>query len=450
MRKMLFLLLVALGISQVAFAQNESKAFSLQEAQDYAALHAYTVLDKALDYEKARKTIKETAALGLPQISASWGYSYNAQIPEQPVPAQFFDPNAPEGEFATVAFGVSHQNQAQFQLSQLLLDGSYFVALQATRVVKETKRLEKEEAEIEARKNTAQSYYGALVAVQTRDILKNNLEVLEANYKETAKLFENGFVEDQDVSQLELLVNNLRNNLNNANRQVNLAMQLLKFNMGIDLQEQIVLSSSLEEILAPVKLDASLVGESFLVDQHISFKTLLTQEKGAQLQLANEKAKYFPTLAGFVNHSQSNFGNEFNDVFNFNTYWIPGTTIGASLNWNIFTGLGRQAKVQKAKIDLDRIAIAKKATETQLELQYQRALSDYNFAMDNLNNQMRNRALSERIFSRTLRKYKEGISSSLELTQSENQHLESERNYINALLNLLNAKEALEYALGKY
>lgn len=438
------------GASLVLQAQKEARAFTIQEAQEYASQNSYTVLDKVLDYEKARKTIKETAALGLPQISASFGYSYNAQIPEQPIPAQFFDPSAPEGSFTTVAFGVAHQNQGQIQVSQLLLDGSYFVALQATRVVKETKRLEKEEAEIEARKNVAQAYYGALVSMRTKEILENNLQILEENFEETSKLFENGFVEDQDVSQLELLVNNLRNNLNQANRQVSLALQLLKFNMGIDLQEEIILSSGLEEILAPIKLDATLVAEDFTLDQHITYKTLLTQEKGARLQLANERAKYFPTLGGFVNHSQSNFANDFADAFSFNTYWIPGTTIGASLNWNIFTGLGRQAKVQKAKIDLDRIQIAKQATESQLQLQYQQALSDYNFAMDNLNNQLRNRGLSERILVKTLRKYQEGISSSLELTQAENQYLESERNYINALLNLLNAREALEYALGKY
>ncbi len=450
MKKVLFALFFTATCGLSAYGQKESRAFTLAQAEEYAAQHSYTVQDKVLDYEKARKTIKETAALGFPQISGSFGYSYNAQIPEQPIPAQFFDPNAPEGEFATVAFGVAHQNQAQVQLSQLLLDGSYFVALQATRVVKETKRLEKEEAEIEARRNTAQSYYGALIAIETQKILAQNLKTLEENFRETKKLFENGFVEDQDVSQLELLVNNLQNNLNNANRQVNLAMQLLKFNMGIDLEEEIILSSDLEDILAPVKLDATLASEDFAVDRHITFKSLISQERGAELQLANEKAKYYPTLSGFVNHSQSNFANEFNDAFSFDTYWIPGTTIGASLNWNIFTGLGRQARVQKAKIDLERIQVAKQATESQLELQYQQAQSDYSFAMDNLNNQMRNRSLSKRIFEKTLRKYEEGLSSSLELTQSENQYLEAERNYINALLNLLNTKEALEYALGKY
>lgn len=443
------LLIGAILFTAPLLAQQEAKQFSLQEAQDFAAQHAYTVQDKILDYEKARKTIKETAALGLPQISGSFGYSYNAQIPEQPIPAQFFDPNAEEGEFATVAFGVAHQNQAQVQLNQLILDGSYFVALQATRVFKETKSLEKEEAVIDARRNVAQSYYGVLVAEETQKILTKNLKTLQENFEETQKLFQNGFVEDQDVTQLELLVNNLANNVRNTERQVALAYQLLKFNMGIPLQEEIVLTSSLNDVINPVRGDISLSGSPFQVDQHISYRSLLSQEKGAQLQLANERAKYFPTLSGFVNHSQSNFANDFDQAFSFDTYWIPGTTIGASLNWQIFAGMGRQAKVQKAKIDLDRIRVAKQASESQLQLQYQQALSDYNFAMDNLSNQMRNRNLSERIRNRTLRKYQEGLASSLELTQVENQYLDAERNYINSILNVLNAKEALEYALGQ-
>ncbi|WP_421751206.1 TolC family protein [Croceimicrobium sp.] len=436
-------------ISAPLWAQQEAKQFSLQEAQDYAARNSYTVQDKVLDYEKARKTIKETAAMGLPQISGSFGYSYNAQVPKQPIPAQFFNPNAGEDDIAYVAFGVAHQNQAQLQLSQLLIDGSYFVALQATRVVKETKALEREEAEINARRNTAQSYYGALVAEETLEILKANLETVKSNFDETQKLFENGFVEDQDVSQMELLYNNLQNNVNNAERQVKLAYQLLKFNMGISLEEEITLSSSLEEVINPVRSDATLAQNPFQVDKHISFRNLLSQEKGASLQLANERAKYFPTLSGFVTHSQSNFSNQASDAFSFDTYWIPGTTIGASLSWNIFTGLGRTARVQKAKIDLERIRLAKTATESQLELQFHQAQSDYDFALDNLSNQMRNRTLSEKVRDRTLRKYKEGLASSLELTQAENQYLEAERNYINAILNVLNAKEALEYALGQ-
>lgn len=443
-------LFAGLLLSSGLFAQAEGASrFSLAEAEDYAALHSYTVQDKLLEVEKAKKTITETAAMGLPQVSASFGYSYNAQIPQTPVPAQFFDPNAPEGEFATVEFGVAHQNRGQLQVNQLLLDGSYFVALQASKVFKETKRLESEQAEIEARKNTAQSYYGVLVAEKTKSILEQNLKVLSDNFKETRKLYENGFVEDQDVDQLELLVNNLQNNLANAERQRKLAYQLLKFNMGISLDKPIALSTKLEELITPAQIALGLSLDSFQVDNHISYRSTLANERAAQLSLANEKAKYYPSLSAFLTHSQSLFGNEVGDVFNFDTYWIPGTTIGASLQWNIFTGLARHAKVQKAKIDVERIAVAKSATESQLDLEFERALSDYKYAIDNYNNQMRNMELSEKIRNKTLLKYKEGLSSSLELSQSENQLLQTQTNYINAILKALNSKEALEYALGK-
>tara|TARA_R110001592_G_scaffold23456_3_gene91998 strand:+ start:37661 stop:39010 length:1350 start_codon:yes stop_codon:yes gene_type:complete len=442
-------LLLGLLLSSGIMAQADATRFSLAEAEDYAAQHAYTVQDKVLEFEKAKKTITETAAMGLPQISASFGYSYNAQIPESPIPARFFDPNAPEGEFATVAFGVAHQNQAQIQVNQLLLDGSYFVALQASKVFKETKRLDKEQAEIEARKNVAQSYYGVLVAQKTKGILEKNLKVLSDNFRETRKLYENGFLEDQDVDQLELLINNLQNNISNTERQLDLAYQLLKFNMGMPLDKSIELSTSLEELITPAQIAVGLSLDSFNVENHITYRSTLANERAAQLSLANEKAKYYPSLGAFATHSQSNFGNEFNDVFNFNTYWIPGTTIGASLSWNVFTGLARHAKVQKAKIDVDRISVAKEATEGQLDLAYERASSDYKFAIDNYNNQLRNLELSEKIRNRTLLKYKEGLSSSLELSQSENQLLQTQTNYINAILNALNSKEALEYALGK-
>ena len=442
--------MAGLIISSGLLAQADGASrFSLAEAEDYAALHAYTVQDKVLEFEKAKKTITETAAMGLPQISASFGYSYNAQIPQTPIPAQFFDPNAPEGEFATVAFGVAHQNQGQLQVNQLLLDGSYFVALQASKVFKETKRLESELAEIEARKNAAQSYYGVLVSEKTVSILKQNLKVLSDNFKETRKLYENGFVEDQDVDQLELLINNLQNNLDNAERQRKLAYQLLKFNLGMGLDKPIALSTTLEELITPAQIALGLSLDSFQVDNHISYRSTIANERAAQLSLANERAKYYPSLSAFLTHSQSLFGNEIGDVFDFNTYWIPGTTIGASLRWDIFTGLARHAKVQKAKIDVERIAVAKSATESQLDLEFERALSDYKFAIDNYNNQMRNMELSEKIRNKTLLKYKEGLSSSLELSQSENQLLQTQTNYINAILKALNSKEALEYALGK-
>jgi len=449
MKKTSILLLSLLSSALWGQAQEPTTlSFSLAEAEQYAAENGYNVLDRQKEVEKARQTIRETAAIGLPQISTTFGYSYNAQIQEQPIPAQFVNPNAPEGEFITLPFGVAHQNQAQVQVNQLILDASYFVALRATRVFKETKRLEKETAEIDARKNAAQAYYAVLVAQKSYDIIKNNLATTQDNFAETRKLYENGFVEQQDADQLEILVNNLQAGLQNAERQVTLALQVFKFNLGIPLERDVQLTQNLDELLFDQKTGEALINQNFSVEEHIAYRSVLSQEKGAQLQVANERAAYYPKLNGFINHTQSNFANDFDQSFSFNTFWIPGTTIGASLSWTLFTGFARDARVQKAKVDLDRVQIAKSSTANQLNLNYQQARSDFSFALDNYNNKKRNMKLTERVFNQTTKKYREGISSSLELTQAQNQYLQAESDYVNALMNLLNAKESLENALG--
>jgi outer membrane protein TolC len=52
--------------------------------------------------------------------------------------------------------------------------------------------------------------------------------------------------------------------------------------------------------------------------------------------------------------------------------------------------------------------------------------------------------LSEKIFRRTGIKYQEGISGSLDLLNTQRQYLDSQSQYINAALNVLNKSIALQ------
>ena len=62
----------------------------------------------------------------------------------------------------------------------------------------------------------------------------------------------------------------------------------------------------------------------------------------------------------------------------------------------------------------------------------------------------KNLALAERIYDKVKAKYDEGINSSLELTQANNQLLETQGNFINASFQLINAKVNLDKALNNY
>ncbi len=437
-------LIMALLISFLGHAQVEERSFSLEEAQQYALENGYAVVDKQYEFEKAKQTIKETAAIGLPQVNAGFDFTWNAEIAQQPVPAEFF--GGERGTFQTVAFGTNYQNIASLNVDQLLLDGSYFVALQATRVYKNAARLDKEISEWEIKKNVSQAYYGVLISEKTIEVLEENIGTLEKNLKETSALYNNGFVEEQDVDQLELLVSNLSNNLNRTKRQYELAKMMLNFNMGRETNAPIQLSSSLEDVL--VEEDA-LFQDAFSAEENVNFKYVDVQAQGAELQVRNEKMKYLPTLSAFLRHGRSNFQNEFDPLWDFSDDWIPSTAIGLSLQWNILQGFKRPATVQKARLDLDRAKVAKELTKSQLQLEYDQAKSNYEYSYDNYNTQIRNVELSKRIRDKTRVKYTEGISSSLDLTQAENQYLEAQQNYLNALQNLLNAKEELIFAIGK-
>jgi outer membrane protein TolC len=73
----------------------------------------------------------------------------------------------------------------------------------------------------------------------------------------------------------------------------------------------------------------------------------------------------------------------------------------------------------------------------------------YEAAMNKMNNNQKNLELSERIKDQTRIKYKEGMSSSVELTQTENQFLTSQINYVLSMYDVITSKADLDYALGK-
>jgi outer membrane protein TolC len=159
---------------------------------------------------------------------------------------------------------------------------------------------------------------------------------------------------------------------------------------------------------------------------------------------------FAPKVNGFLTHQQSNFDNDAFNMFNYNSYWIPSTVMGLSVSMPVFTSFANKMRLDQARIDLIEVQEAKDQIGQALTLEYEQAKSAYSYASDRLSNEQRNREITKSIRDKTLIKYKEGISSSLEVTQTQNQYLNSETNYLSAMLELLNAKSRLDKVLGNY
>ncbi len=453
--RVIFALAVQPLLAQVDPATGTARSFSLQEAQAYGRTHNYAVQDKQFEIEKAQQTIRETAALYYPQIAGSYDVRYNAIIQPIAFPAEaaefILGRPAPEGEefvYANLG-GGKYQTTAGLTANWYIGDVSNFLAKKATEVLREMRSLDKAEAQLNVTTEVAKAYYNVLLARENIMVLDSNLAALQKNQYEIEQLFQNGFLEEQDADQMELVVSNLQTNIENVKRQEVLALQFLKFQMGIPMEEEIELTGNLEDYTAAAMAEVGALNETNLqVQEHISYRMVESQYKGAVLAYKNEKADWYPSLS--FNAAYSNFyvSNDFDPV-NLNTYWAPASFIGGTLQMDLFTGFARPAQIQKAKIDIHRTEVARELTENQLKLQYQQAKSDYLFALENYRNQQKNVELSARIRNRTRIKYSEGLSSSLDLSQTENQFLETQTNYIAALQALLHARENLEKALGQ-
>jgi outer membrane protein TolC len=70
--------------------------------------------------------------------------------------------------------------------------------------------------------------------------------------------------------------------------------------------------------------------------------------------------------------------------------------------------------------------------------------SNFNNAYENYITQSKNVDVAKRVFESFNNKYKQGLVSSLELTQANSNYLQAESNYISAVLSLLQAKLSLD------
>ncbi len=421
--------------------------FSLKQAQEYAVAFSTDTRNSRIDVAMARKKIWETTASGLPQLNATLSYRDNLKIPTTLIPAKFLDPDAGEGEFIGLKFGTQHNATFDVTATQLVFNGSYIVALQASKVYLQLAQNLQEKKEIDIRETVANTYHLVLLAEKTRQILNASLENLRQSLREAAAMHQAGFSEATQVDQLQLAVSDLENTLATTGRQVETAYRLLKLQMGVDQDRAVALSDSLESILAA--MDAELPAPAdFNLKRHIDFRALETQERSMALLLKREKTEYLPTVTAFLSLSQSAMRDRFN-FFNKGETWFPASILGFNLTVPVFTSGSRPARVAQARLELEKTQNLKKQAADSLKLAMVQARSDFAAALEREKNTAGMAALAQRILDDTRSKFGQGMATSMELTQAHNQYLNAESGHSQTVVQLLDARLRLDKALNR-
>jgi outer membrane protein TolC len=396
---------------------------------------------------KAKKKVWETTSMGLPQIDATASYQQFIEQPVNLMPARIFNPQAPADKYVPVKFGTEQNMKWTATLKQLIFSGSYLVGLQSSKTFKKIS----ENAEVKTRQKIKEAivnaYGNALLTSESIKILQNNITTVDKNLFEVQQMFANGLVEETDVEQLQITLANLKNQVDYMQRMNKIAYEMLNFTLGRKTNAPIELTDTIES-LKDQGMQLDLLQSDFKADNNIDFMIGKNQVKAKKLQLKYEKTKALPTIAAFVNYGKSAYNNNF-EFFNSNQAWYEQSLFGVNINIPIFSSLGRTARVQQAKIDYENAQIDLSEQEKQLSLQYNRAKNEYEHSFKNYNIAKDNLRLAEKIESKEVVKFKEGVGNSFQLNQARMQLYQAQQQYLQSIIEIINNKVSLENLIGK-
>jgi len=439
MRYLFTLTFAALAVWSTA-QSSEPLSLSLDEALALAKTNNQTLANAQLDIAYAETQVNEIKAQGLPQINGSAGFTHNYLVPTSIIPGDFV---GQPGTTVPVQFGVPFTMQAVLGANQLLFDGTFFLGLKAASEFVNISKLSASKNEIDVREAVTKAYYMALISDQNIGQLSESLTNIKKLKEETQAMYEAGFAEKLDVDRLVLSVSNLEISINQLQNQAKLAKQLLLNSMGLDVNQEVTLTSALPS----QESTADDLAASFNPDNRIEMKILNQQQELNELSLRRYKMGYLPSVYGNFNYG----GNTFAPEGSFNTLgndWFGLGSYGISLNVPIFDGFYKKAKLDQVKIDMNKTENTKKQAVQGMSLQVSQAKTNYLNAMKSIELQKKSKELAESIYNTTSIKFKEGVGSSFEMINAESELTQARTNYLNALYELNVAKIDLNKALG--
>jgi len=474
----LFITLLFLGIFQPGSCQEtaEKLVLNLQEAVDQAIAYNKSLKNARLEVERSRRSIWESIAQGLPQVDGTVNYMsyFNYQMefnfgggeapsftPEQLQDA--FDQTVSTFPFYTTndlavhgansfydaqlqsmvgptAITLKDQSTATLQLSQLIFSGQYIVGIQTAKLAQKISEQNLESSELNIKESVISSYYLVLITQESLDILEQNLKNLQGTLEQTRQMYKAGMAEQTDVDQIRINVSQLANATNAQRRNLELNYNMLRFQLGLRSEVELELTDSLESLFSSTQPESALIVPLVLED-NVTYQIMQTQEEINRRLLGLEQWNYAPTIAGFYNYNKKILVSGFD--------MNPNHLVGLNMSVPIFSSGMRKARVDQARIEYNMAQNNREMLEDQLVLQEKQFKYNLQNSLENYYTQQENVEVALSVYDSYMRKYEQGMATSLDLTQANGNYLDAESNYLTAMMEVMNARLQLDKLMNK-
>lgn len=443
MRKV-YIAFISLCLTAPALHAQEITRLTLQECMDYAAKHNYANKNAQLDILIQQTQNNQVLANAYPHVNGK------ADLTHFPKPqSSFIDAGTFTGGpsfIAPVPFTIPYTASASVSASMPLFDGSLLVAVKARNTVLDLVRQSGKVTDQTLRYNVMKAYNSLVIAYRQYDILKNSLEYARSLEHDVQVTREAGFAEKIDVDRTTVQVNNLASDSIRIGNMLVLTEQVLKFQMGMDINTRIMLTDT--NVEAHRASAASLLAREGSYEKVPEYILVNTQLRLNEYNLQRYKLSGLPSLSAF-GAIGANYGSaKFSEMTKFNKY-KDYSTVGLMLNVPIFNGFMRTNQVKEAQLNIEKSKNNIENLKMVIDFQSAQARSSLKNALIQVQTELRNLDLSNEVLDLSRRKYKAGVGSNLEVTQAQTDLLRSQSNYFTSLLDIVNAEADLKKALGE-
>ena len=425
--KQIILIIGMLGMTLPGFSRTPEDSelhLTLKEAQDYALKNNRTVWNAGLAVSEAQKKTWETISTGLPQVNATVDYQNMMGF---------------KMEFAGLTIPLEPTSNFQTTVTQLLFNGSYWVGIRMSKIGEQMTETMRLQSELDVKHQTQSAYHAVLIAQENKKILELNLKNIQTLAKSAEDMVRIGVAEQTDADQLKVQVATVMNGIKMVERHIELAYNLLRFQLGVEAETKIVLKQTLDDLMAENNSQAILATAFDLYDNY-NVQLLDKQIDLADKQISLERAATLPTVAAFYNYTYKIKKSTFD--------MSPNNIIGLQASIPIFASGQRHARAQQAKIKLETAQNNRELVTDQLLMQEKQLRFNLNNAIESFNLQKEAYEVSQRVFESITRKFQQGTASSLDVTTANTSLLQSQTNYINAMMEVFTAQTELEKLLN--
>ena len=413
------------------------EVWTLKQCIDTAQVYNKTLQINRNHIRISEQREKEAKANLIPKVTANADYKYFMELPTQLMPMNALNPQAPEGQFRDLQFGVPHNINANVQLAMPLYNPQVYGAIENTRIANALTQLQFQKSEEQVLYDITTLYYNA-------QILKHQLDFLESNLINTQKLLKNmELLKEQllakgtDVSKVKLQAEQLNTQRENVHNKYISILNALKLNIGIPLERNITVVSEIEQ--------QTLTENN--VENILDLKIIQTQNKLLNSELSTlNKSRFLPSLNLIASYGTTGFGYDKtpNDFLKF----YPIGFAGLQLTYPLFNGTVTQRKINQKKLEISNNELQAQLISDKNKMETENALRQRTIAQQTVINTENQITLAQSIYEQTILQQKQGTATLTDVLLADNALREAQQNYLSAVIDYLKVDLELKKLAG--